>query len=238
MESKNIKGYPDYIIYENGNVFSTKSNKFLKPIKSNKYLTIRIYNGNWKNIAIHRLVMDAFGENTYKKRFIKHLDGNKLNNDISNLKYCEFKELLNHDKIRFIGKKRKKKISYKSKLEAYKYYFTHIPSNRFSSYLSFIGRKAEAEIISIRWAGKSKLTDGEKAFKMYCEGAKKEVIMSLFAWSSRKYTNIFNEIRNQLINDIQNDAKKGILIYDAKPLKSKKAILKSWDYYKKDILNN
>lgn len=49
-------------------------------------------NGKVKNIAIHRLVATAFIENPDNKPIINHIDGNKLNWDISNLEWSTYSE--------------------------------------------------------------------------------------------------------------------------------------------------
>jgi hypothetical protein len=44
-----------------------------------------------KVITIHRLVAEAFILNKYKYPQINHKDGNKLNNNVSNLEWCNNK---------------------------------------------------------------------------------------------------------------------------------------------------
>lgn len=53
-------------------------------------------NGRHKVAYIHRLIMDAFVPNTENKPCIDHIDGNKLNNSIDNLRYATYKENINN----------------------------------------------------------------------------------------------------------------------------------------------
>jgi len=45
---------------------------------------------------IHRLVAIAFIPNTYNKLEVNHIDGNTMNNDVSNLEWCTRTENANH----------------------------------------------------------------------------------------------------------------------------------------------
>ncbi len=58
-------------------------------IKSNGYQFVQLYKNNiMKNLHIHRLVAQAFIPNPDNKPQINHIDGNKLNNNVTNLEWC------------------------------------------------------------------------------------------------------------------------------------------------------
>jgi len=90
--------YPQYIIYPEGKVFSTKVNRFIK---------IGTHGAGYKRCfinsiahSLHRLVAETFISNDQNKPCVNHLDGNKENNSVSNLEWCTHKENTHHmDKV-------------------------------------------------------------------------------------------------------------------------------------------
>lgn len=93
-----MKELDRYIIYEDGRVYSTISNKFLKLGKgSNGYLqcVLRI-DGKSINRMIHRLVAEAYIPNPNNKPEVNHIDLNKINNNVDNLEWCTSKENKEH----------------------------------------------------------------------------------------------------------------------------------------------
>jgi hypothetical protein len=77
-----------------GKIKSLKRNntngKILKPfLNSNGYLYITLSkNGKCKNFKIHKIIASTFiGEPTFDKKEIRHLNGNRFDNNSSNLKY-------------------------------------------------------------------------------------------------------------------------------------------------------
>ena len=100
MESKKIIGYEDYTIFENGFIIN-KFGKFLKPYyNDNGYLQINLCkNGKPKKLYIHRLVCKSFHENPDNKKCVDHIDRNKINNWVSNLRWVTRSEnQKNHSK--------------------------------------------------------------------------------------------------------------------------------------------
>lgn len=89
--SKEIKGFEGlYTIDESGNVFSIRKKKYISPFyNKNGYMMISLVKDKKKsNMTIHRLLAEAFIDNKEKFPCINHIDGNKLNNNLSNLEWC------------------------------------------------------------------------------------------------------------------------------------------------------
>ena len=95
---KDIKGYEGYYQISNlGRVKSLRSNKLLKPALDRGYsyvvLCVKMKSKKYK---IHRLIAIHFIPNYHNKPHINHIDGNKRNNDISNLEWCTNDENRKH----------------------------------------------------------------------------------------------------------------------------------------------
>lgn len=66
-------------------------------ISNNGYLQISLFKEDKKkDFLVHRLVASAFIPNTYSKRTVNHIDGDKLNNYSSNLEWATYSENHKH----------------------------------------------------------------------------------------------------------------------------------------------
>tara|TARA_R100001224_G_scaffold97637_1_gene67744 strand:+ start:309 stop:794 length:486 start_codon:yes stop_codon:yes gene_type:complete len=98
MRGKLIKGFPDYVIYPDGKVYNCKIHQIMKTCNDRTddsgydFIKLSDGKGNRKQKKIHRLVAEHFIDNPDNKPFVDHIDRNKLNNDISNLRWVTASE--------------------------------------------------------------------------------------------------------------------------------------------------
>ena len=96
---KEFSAFPDFQISNHGRVRNKKTGNIRKtPIDDVGYLTVTLHNsvGEHKIVRIHRLVALAFLEKIYGKNFVNHIDGDKTNNDVSNLEWVSSSENIRH----------------------------------------------------------------------------------------------------------------------------------------------
>ena len=95
---REIENYEDYVISDQGRVFSYKRSIFLKPAKDGGgYLFVILSkNGVCKSHRIHRLVALAFIPNPENKETVNHIDGIKTNNQADNLEWATHSENTQH----------------------------------------------------------------------------------------------------------------------------------------------
>ena len=90
----------NYIVSDDGFVKSIKTNKILKQkLDKDNYLSVNLSmgkRGTARQIFVHRLVAEAFIPNPENKSLVLHIDGNPVNNCVSNLKWVTPKENVKH----------------------------------------------------------------------------------------------------------------------------------------------
>src|SRR5690606_13797524 len=108
-EWRDVVGYEGlYQVSNTGRVKSLYNNILLKPVKlKNGYLVVCLHkDGKQKNRHIHRLVAEAFLPNPNKFPVVMHLDDEKTNNNVWNLKWSTHSENHTHNGLSFrIGRK-------------------------------------------------------------------------------------------------------------------------------------
>lgn len=92
---KKIERNNNYSINKNGEVRNDATGHIKIPFKNkaNGYLIVDLYKNNKsQKVPIHRLVAEAFIPNPENKLTVDHIDGNRQNNSIENLRWATYSE--------------------------------------------------------------------------------------------------------------------------------------------------
>lgn len=85
---KQIPNFPGYYATEDGRIWSSKTDKWLKPFLTNQYFRIGLYkNGSKRKHFVHRLVLETFTGKCPNSMETCHNNGIKTDNRIENLRW-------------------------------------------------------------------------------------------------------------------------------------------------------
>lgn len=89
MKWKQIEGYENYSVSDTGLVMNTRTGRVLKPhISKDGYYTVGLFKHcKGKTYKIHRLIALAFIPNPKNLYAVDHINANKLDNRIENLRW-------------------------------------------------------------------------------------------------------------------------------------------------------
>ena len=87
----------DRVIKDSNEFKRSYKGRLRKTFLSNGYEYVNLSKKDiQKKFRVHRLVADAFLKNRLNKEYVNHIDGNKLNNILSNLEWVSSKENTQH----------------------------------------------------------------------------------------------------------------------------------------------
>lgn len=120
----NVKSLPR-LRKSKGDCLALIQGKLLTPkVNDSGYLTVHLRSDEInKYPTIHRLVAEVFIPNTENKKTVNHIDGNKLNNNLSNLEWSTHAEQMQHaSQHNLLEVRGAPKFSKEFKKEIYEYY--------------------------------------------------------------------------------------------------------------------
>ena len=94
---KEIEGFENYIICTDGTVHNKKGHNISRWKDNVGYLQVKLSKeGQWYYKRVHRLVAEAFIPNPNNLKQVNHIDGDKTNNEVSNLEWIDNKNNTQH----------------------------------------------------------------------------------------------------------------------------------------------
>ena len=153
-----IKGFENYAISNGGIVINIKTGRKLKSFLSHGYLRTAILEKKFMN---HRLVAEAYLDKIENKNIVDHIDCNKTNNHVSNLRWCNSSENAMNTKINSRNVSGVRGVRYDTKSKKWRAY---ISFNNKRIYLGFYDNLEDAKI-----ARQNKSSELFKEFQNECE---------------------------------------------------------------------
>lgn len=116
----NVKSLDRILVHKNGHKHFKKGITLKPSIGTTGYYQVILCMNGHKTAKIHRLVANAFLPPDCNRPYINHIDGNYLNNNVTNLEWCTQKENVIHAYKLGLCKTKKENIDKDLLIEMYK----------------------------------------------------------------------------------------------------------------------
>ena len=123
-----MKEYKNYLIYEDGRIYSKRYKKFLTPKKNwDGYHRIQIWENNKCHmVGWHRIIAETFIPNPDNKPFVNHKNGIKTDNRVENLEWVTQKENIKHAWQNGLSKSQMNNYKTSKKIDCYDLFLNFI----------------------------------------------------------------------------------------------------------------
>jgi len=165
-----IKDFENYSISNLGRVRNNKTDRILKPsIDGNGYYTVCLYQDSSVYAKkIHKLVGDAFIQNPLNKKCIDHINNNKLDNNVNNLRWVTLQENQMNRKLSTNSTSNYKGVSFDKRI------------NKWRAQIQINGKKKHLGFFeNIEDAVNARVKKAEELFGEYINSCEKEITINL-----------------------------------------------------------
>ena len=168
-EYKIIKDFENYSVSNFGNIRNNKTGRILKPgIHNGYYQVILSIDGKHFTKTIHKLVAEYFIHNPYNKNCVDHIDNNKLNNNVCNLRFCTQQENCMNTKLSSNNTSNYKGVTY------------HKQSNKWMAQIMINGKKQYLGFFDkIEDAVHARVKKAQELFGEFMNSCEKEVTVNI-----------------------------------------------------------
>jgi len=169
-EFRIIKGFENYSVSNLGRVRNNATDRILKSmVGTHGYYYLHLSkDGKIYTKLIHKLVGDAFIQNPLNKKCIDHIDNNRLNNIVNNLRWVTLQENQMNRKLSTNSTSNYKGVSFNKRINKW---MAHIKINGKQQYLGCFKKIEDAVNARVKKA--------EELFGEYINKCEKEVTINL-----------------------------------------------------------
>ena len=167
---KIIKDFENYSVSNFGNIINNKTGKVLKPgINTNGYYKVSLCSdGNIYQKLVHKLIAESFIANPYNKQCVDHINNDRLNNNVNNLRWASYQENSMNSKLNSNNTSKYKGICY-SKL-----------FNRWNAYITINGKmKNLGYFDKIEDAINARVKKAKEVYGEYINKCEKEININI-----------------------------------------------------------